>query len=391
MRAWWIAIATVGCGFDAKPVPDGCAMCVAPAPVCDTTTNTCVECVAGSDCEATAPVCDNHACRACATNTECASGACLPTGACADAGSVAYVREGGTDNATCDLMQPCATVSAAIATRKPTIKVTGTISGHVGIDSLTLSIVGDPGAALESTASIGSILDVSGTSLIAIDHVSIGGASSPNVGITVNGGTLQLHDVTIDGCINGGITVSSGMLVLHQSTVSNNAGGGITINGAAAHFDISNTFVFRNGNISSSVVGGARLVQFANDGMNRFEFNTIVDNHIATNSTNAGGVTCDTNGFVTANNIIARNDVNGDTTLSNANILGVCNFATSFVGTSATELDFVNPDAAPFDYRIQSGSVAIDQGTTPSPVDVDHDGQHRPARANKDEGAFEVQ
>ncbi len=52
------------------------------APVCDTTSGGCVGCVEPADCSGPTPVCDSNACRACRTDTECASGACGDDGAC---------------------------------------------------------------------------------------------------------------------------------------------------------------------------------------------------------------------------------------------------------------------------------------------------------------------
>jgi hypothetical protein len=368
-----------------------CGMCIAPLSACDMDTNMCVACNTSLDCDGTKPVCDNHDCRACKVHTECPSGACLPDGSCAGVGTVAFVDETGTDNAACSATMPCATVMAAIATAQPNIKITGTINEHVGIDSLTRVIVGAPNARLTLGSSMGSILDIAGTSMITVGHLTIGGAATMNVGVTLNGGILTLDHVTIDSCINGAINVSSGKLILHQSTVSNNTNSGVTINGGAATFDISNNFIFRNGQTSTGSVGGIGALVFANDGTNKLEFNTIVDNHIATSATHAGGVTCDTSGVSTANNIIARNDVNGDRGASNANVLGVCNFLTSYIDQNILPLKFVDADTSPFDYHIQAGSMAIDNGTTTTTINYDFDGNHRPVGTADDQGANEVQ
>lgn len=367
-----------------------CGMCVAPNLACDTSTNMCVACNSSLDCDETKPVCDNHDCRACKDHTECPSGACLPDGSCAPAGSVAFVMEGATDNPMCSAITPCGHVAAALDTMQPNIKISGTINEHVVIDSVTRVIVGAPDARLTSPASVGSILDVTGSSTITVAHLTICGAMTQNIGITLHGGTLTLDHMTIDSCNNGGITVTSGRLILRQSTVSNNINGGIDFANVPSSFDISNNFIFRNGQTSNGLVGGIRLLMFSNDGTNRLEFNTIVDNHIATSSTRAGGITCDTPGVSTANNIVARNDVNGDRGVTNANVVGVCNYLTTYVNPDVSLLMFKSPDSN-FDYHIQPGSAAIDMGTTISTINYDFDGNPRPAHAADDQGANEVQ
>jgi hypothetical protein len=367
-----------------------CGSCVAPNKACNPDTNMCVACNTSLDCDGMTPVCDNHDCRACKEHTQCPSGACLPDGSCAPVGMVAFVQAGATDNAMCSESMPCGHVTAAIATNKPNIKITGTIIEHVGIDSVTRVIVGAPDARLTETVSIGSILDVTGTSDITVAHVMICGVMTPNIGVTLHGGILRLDHVTVDSCTNGGITVTSGKLILHQSTVSNNTNGGIDFANVPSTFDISNNFIFRNGQTSSGVVGGIRLLNFSNDGTNKLEFNTIVDNHIANSTTRAGGITCDTGGFSMANNIIARNDVNGDRSAANANVVGVCNNLTSYIDQNILPLNFVDADNPPYDYHIQAGSMAIDMGGTTT-LDYDFDGNHRPRYQGYDQGANEVQ
>src|ERR1041384_7733361 len=62
-------------------------------PVCDTADNggTCVLCTANDHtaCTGLTPACSNHACVACASDSDCGTdGVCLPTGACADPGTI---------------------------------------------------------------------------------------------------------------------------------------------------------------------------------------------------------------------------------------------------------------------------------------------------------------
>src|SRR5262249_9039892 len=183
----------------------------------------------------------------------------------------------------------------------------------------------------------------------------------------------------------------SGRLNLHRSIVRNNNGGGIDVSGSG-EFDISNNFIYRNGNIGMAVVGGIRLDSFTNNGTNHLEFNTIVDNQITASSLRAGGLTCGVDGFIVANNIIARNYYNGMATNANSNTIGMCTFQATYINSDVSALMFKSSENPPFDYHILAGSAVIDQGQA-SMINYDFDGQHRPAGPmNKnDQGANEVQ
>jgi len=253
-------------------------------------------------------------------------------------------------------------------------------------------IVGATNSKLALTTSDGSILDVSSGD-VTVAGLEVGGTSvalSPNNGVTLTGGTLTLRHVTVDNCMNAGIKVSAGHLVLQQSTVATNLFGGVDIDGLGASFDISNNFIYRNGQTTSAVVGGIRVLQFSPSGNSKVEFNTIVDNHIAATATQAGGLFCLTM-FPTKNNIVARNDVNGIRDATNSNQFGDCTALTSYLGPDAGPLNFLSPDSAPFNYRIQAPSAAMDQATSQTSIDYDVDGNHRPFGPQPDQGAFEVQ
>jgi hypothetical protein len=138
------------------------------------------------------------------------------------------------------------------------------------------------------------------------------------------------------------------------------------------------------------VVGGIRVLQLANGGNNRIEFNTIVDNQMQSTGTQAGGLYC-LMSVPTANNIVTRNAVGTSFTASNANQYGDCTPQTSYVDANVTPLMFVHPDNIPFDYHIQGGSMAMDMGTSPTTIDYDFDGKPRPVYTANDQGANEVQ
>jgi hypothetical protein len=98
---------------------------------------------------------------------------------------------------------------------------------------------------------------------------------------------------------------------------------------------------------------------------------------------------CDIVGFAASNNILARNSVGGSTSEPNSQTLGACTYPTSRVQADVSTLNFDSPDNAPFSYKLRVGSSSIDQATTPSPINVDHDGDTRPQGPEKDIGADE--
>src|SRR5688572_27690810 len=90
------------CRLDADiNAPQGCstsAQCTNSAkPICEPTQQVCVACTDGmaGACGGTTPVCtSSNTCAGCGAHGECASAACLPSGACGDDASVAYVEIG---------------------------------------------------------------------------------------------------------------------------------------------------------------------------------------------------------------------------------------------------------------------------------------------------------
>lgn len=380
--------------------------CEAPAAVCDVTGSmTCVQCTPdqASACGGTTPTCgDDQMCRACRAHAECpGSDACLPDGSCAAPGQVAYVRAGGTGALPCAKETPCGTLQegiTAVDAGRPYVKVSNAGGGVLApsatttIDGKAVIILADPGAKLDRMGD-GVNLEVRNTGAdVQIYNLEITGASggAGDVGISMPPGgmpKLALTRVKVTNNIGGGISASSGMLTVSQSTVTGNIGGGVAI-GAGATFDITNCLIFRNGNSTTSNVGGVYLG--GSGGTSVFAFNTVVDNQIQNDSLSTGGVYCNIPGFSGSNNIIVRNFVDSDPNRANSNTIGQCGHLTSTVASTVTGLNFVSPDNAPHDYHIQRGSSAIDQATTSSTLAVDFDGEARPQGNARDQGADEV-
>jgi hypothetical protein len=280
----------------------------------------------------------------------------------------------------------------ALGTKQPYIKLHGITDEAVTINDQNVTLLADPGATL-TRSSNGSILQIMGTSMVEIGDLQIGGAKGAgNPGIAIPPGSnnvkLLLRRATISGNEGAGISCQGGSLTVSRSTISSNQGGGISTGGMPITFDITNTFIYRNGNPTNATVGGASLAQLVGSGISpsRFEFNTVIDNQIKDSATLSGGVFCDQAGFTGSNNIIARNFVNGDSSKTTANTSGLCTYLTSTTGQSLTALKFRSPDNNPYDYHILPGSSAIGGATTPSLINIDFDNDPRPQNAS-DQGA----
>ncbi|MGE5184113.1 MAG: choice-of-anchor Q domain-containing protein [Acidobacteriota bacterium] len=378
--------------------PKGCssaAECAGTAdPVCDLAKHQCVQCNSADSnaCTGTStPVCDltNETCRACAAHSECgAPGACLPDGSCGGDANVAWVMPGGSDTGTCTMGDPCATIGHALAQNRAYIKLaTGNYSEQPTIQQ-NVTILADAGAKLLGVV-VGPMVTIKGPNMVAIHDVEITqgpGATGHGIYVSnIDAPTVTLDHVLLDANTGRGIDMQGGNLVVSRSTILENNAGGLFLN--VNTFDITNTFIVRNGNASTGN-GGAVLVA-TQPSASRFAFNTVVDNNLPQTTLAAAGVTCDLAGFAAPDNIVARNYVAGSATATNANQAGQCTYPSSIDATAVTNLAFTSPDTAPYDYHLGAGSIAIDQATTAMAVDVDIDGDHRPQGNAKDQGADE--
>jgi hypothetical protein len=159
-------------------------------------------------------------------------------------------------------------------------------------------------------------------------------------------------------------TIDRSMFVLN--------GDGASLDGG--QFTVTNSFAVRN--------DGHGFDVFSDVTGNKLEFNTVVDN--ARVGGGRAGINC--NLMTTAsfpNNLIARNGI--------ATAGTNCTYSGSLiVDSDISAIRFKQPDAAPYDYHLMPGSMAIDMAAV-STMDHDFDGDTRPKGAGRDIGADEAQ
>lgn len=378
-------VTTAECGVDAD-----CAVgvCLVPDGVC-------VECLAATDCGATAPVCEatSHQCVGCAANGECASDACdLADGHCFSAEQVAYVVAAGAGD--CSQASPCGTLDVAIAADRPVIRLLGSepIAGPSAVPIRDLLVLGDPGDALPTVRSTaGPTFDLEGAFSLTIRDVAVAG-NPTEYGISVDhsGASLTLERVLLyDNAKTGAYAFDADRVVVRDSLFVLNDGGGLAT--VDVRFEITNTIIASNGDTSSNI-GGFRSV--GADPASVFEFNTIANNLSTVTSLAKSGVDCSGAAFPAHNNIVVG-------LASSAAIDPLCQFDHSlFTGVlpagdgnvqtgdpKFASLDLAHVREADF-YRLLADSPAAG-GATDSSIATDIDGEARPQGGENDMGADE--
>jgi hypothetical protein len=363
--------------------------CPALAPVCDMPATICVQCTAAQHaaCTSATPICRaDEMCHGCELDGECpGSNVCLPDGACADVGDVAYVNSAmGTDNQTCSMGLPCTKIMKALGTNRPYLKLQGAFDEAVAINNRSVTILAAPGTML-TRGTPGNILEVNGTSNVKIYDLAINDATD-GAAVSAMGPSqsLTLGRVSMSGNRGptGAIVVTGGAINVSRSKVFNNPSGGISV--MAAQFDIENNFITGNGDLNMSGYGGILLVQ-TNTGTRVLTFNTIAGNMGL--NVNPSGISCST---ITQDINLSNNIVYGNSTGSQVGGPN-CSWTYSDVGPDgvpgnlSTDPMFIGSG----DFHLKANSPVINQADPNATLTIDIDGDPRPQDGRRDIGADE--
>jgi hypothetical protein len=392
-------------GIEEVDLPDAALECRSSAdcpgatPACLLPEGTCVQCTAAeaASCTGATPVCDDaaHTCVGCRAHADCASGACLPDGSCADEAEVAYVDGGAPTTATtCTRAAPCHQLAQALVTARPYIKV---LASSVVEDTSvpinrSVTIVADPGATLRRGGT-GDCLRVEGTSTrVTIQDLALSNlAGSGGSAIYVKDAELTLSRVELSNNAGIGLRVQGGVVRLYRSRLARNLQGGISIENLAASFQVVGNVFVDNGNTGTSS-GGVRIKTSLNSPTRRLEHNSFHGN-----LTGNGGAGIDCDGPLVARN----NIVSGPPGTANQQIGGSCSHAYSLffqlsdgnvppgTGNQGADPRFVDPAAG--DLHLGPGSPALgaaDPGSIfddLSELDIDGERRTQPADVGADE------
>ena len=420
---------------DAEPgcrVDDDCTS-VAGRPICQVATATCVGCLDATTCPTDKPSCDRdeHACRGCVSDDECASGICIEAdGTCADAGATVFVSSVGTDIGDCKEATPCATIPFALQRVTPIRRVMRVVGDFLNdgasqptfvIDrSLTIDFGGTtlprPGnGAVFSLVSPASVVTIEGVTLTGpltsppiteAPAVIVGtgialrlfNSTITGSGVEVANGTLDARNLKVAASV---IRCTSGTLLIRDSTFSasktnyTNCQTTITKNrfdlapdaafqGQGGVLTFENNVLIVNSEFSDLISTGGHAPGSV------IAFNTIVNT--ATVLKSPAALSCDAT-FTITSNIIAYH--------STAPILGQgCIVRASLFDLEGAAAAPGNPsgDASTFfksrasgDFHLATASPALNVGE-PNIVTSDFDGNPRPAPAGSrpDVGAYEA-
>lgn len=144
------------------------------SPVCKITDGlgSCVQCTLDKHdrCKNPLPICGtDNKCIGCKVHGDCGSNVCNPDGSCAMESDVAYVDgDMGTDQMTCSKMMPCTQIDKAVMTKRPIVKIAGTVKQSARLDK-SVTILAEPGAALALPVGDNGVpLEIHGNSNVTI-------------------------------------------------------------------------------------------------------------------------------------------------------------------------------------------------------------------------------
>jgi hypothetical protein len=376
----------------------------------------CVACKDDTQCSADKPICDMtaHACRGCATDTECPSGVCLEQQrACADSSRIVYVASTGLDNGTCSDPDPCQSFAFALQQTNNTrnvIRVRGVTfdvgSAAVALALRTLFIDGDNTIITGNTA--GPVFTV-GSGTFTFEGLTLGAGGGSAESVAVSGGSVELFAMKLlapakatGGSLNIDRSIVTGGLQCTGSGAievsSNSINGNVSSSGCTAMFD-GNRFIDTPSDVG---VDGSQAILQNNVFLahNSFSDGLVISNgatarfntFVNTSGTDSGAAPLWCNGTVDAtSNIIAWHSsmipCAGKYTLFDevaGNRPGTGN-ATANVSTFFVDL-------ANEDFHLAPNSPAIGVAEPGLPVTTDADGHARPDPSGSmpDVGAYEA-
>jgi hypothetical protein len=360
----------------------------------------CVECTADEEqnCTVDKPQCGNdNRCRGCRNNSECASGACLENGACADASQVIYVAPNGANTGGCGQaagQNECSLTQAMteLSTQRPILRLAAgnyTVSGIDGLDFNTKSGTVIARDATITRSPTGAILTVrNGNALKLVGGTLQGPNGTDGVRCNTNS-KLLIHQAMIEKMDESGIESDGCELTISRSTIRRNIRGGVNMVNGAKVASITNNFVYGNGQGTASSVGGMVLsVAFGS----KVEFNTVVDNTANTASTTAGGIRCDHDGqnYDAPRNLVYRNQGGLGGTVQ---VIGMCTFQGSYQQAAGAidenAVGFERPTGTNPSYRLTKTSPMTTILDGFDCREVDFEGDIRPVNGKCDFGADE--
>jgi len=309
---------------------------------------------------------------------------------------ILFVSSGGAGD--CSKAAPCGAIQTALAKvsagKKKWIKVgAGMYFEALTVSGVAVEIVGTgatvlpravgvnlPGALVENGASATFRgLDFSGAS---------GGASADGVlcaGSVATPTRVTLRQVTLDSNGQYGLDAMNCVVDLERSLVTRNQGGGVAL--FACDFTLANNFIVNNG-LATATFGGVNILRDppSGAGAGLLAFNTI-----ARNSEPAVKCSDQVTTLTFADDIVFGN---GTTQVVNSGAKCMWKYSdiapmpVGGTGNIGTDPMFVNPEAD--DYHLAAGSPCVNTADPAATVDIDFDGDPRPAQGRADMGADEV-
>jgi hypothetical protein len=396
-----VFIGFAGCEFNPPDAPtDGAMSCTTSSDscVCLSPPGVCVQCTVDDErnCTGATPQCgDDNSCRGCRANDECASGACLEDGRCADAGQVIYAAPAGLQTSPCGVapgQNECSITQALleIAGSRIIIRLAPgayIVGGASGLDfQIGATLIARGATITRQTGSNGPFLNVRSSQTVKLVGGTLRGPNDSDA-IRCNAGSrLQVHEATVEDVSQAAIAGPC-EIVVSRSILRRNLGGGIRMT-SVSQAAITNNFIHHNGTTGNST-GGMDLRLAAGS---RVELNTVVDNVASTNAGNSGGISCEGQGYDAPYNLVYRNQGGAGGAVQ---VIGTCTFQGSFVqagGVAENAVGFEAPnDATSPSYRLTAGAPlgTIRDGFDCTGIDFDGDLRPAPSGGKCDFGADE--